>query len=109
MMLDGGTFKGRRILSGLSVKVMTENQTPGIKSAMTQRPVYQGLGWALSGDTVNDFPLTSAGSFGHNGAFGSIIWVDPKEGLIRIYLEHQLGSGNESNIFMAMAGAAVTD
>jgi CubicO group peptidase (beta-lactamase class C family) len=109
MMLDGGTFKGRRILSRMSVEAMTENRTLNVKSAVTQTPAYQGLGWGLSGDPMDDFPLTSAGSFGHNGAFGAIVWIDPKEGLIRIFLEHRFGFNNESNIFMAMAGAAVTD
>jgi CubicO group peptidase (beta-lactamase class C family) len=63
----------------------------------------------LSGDPLSDFPLTTAGSYGHNGAFGSIIWIDPKEGLIRIFLEHLFGVGSEVDIFMAMAGAAVVD
>jgi CubicO group peptidase (beta-lactamase class C family) len=109
MMLDGGTFKGRRILSRMSVAKMTENHTLHVKSAITQRPAYQGLGWGLSGDPMSDFPLTSSGSFGHNGAFGAIIWIDPKKGLIRIFLEHRFGFANESNVFMAMAGAAVTN
>ncbi|HJU55560.1 MAG TPA: serine hydrolase domain-containing protein [Pyrinomonadaceae bacterium] len=109
MMLDGGTFKGRRILSKLSVETMTQNQTLHIKSAVTQRPVFQGFGWGLWGDPVFDFPLTSRGSFGHNGAFGAIIWIDPEKKLIRIFLQHLLGSGTESNLFMAMAGSAVID
>lgn len=109
MMLDGGTYKGRRILSRLSVETMTQNQTLYIKSAVTGRPVHQGFGWGLSGDPVFDFPLTSRGSFGHNGAFGAIIWIDPEKKLIRILLEHLLGSANESNLFMAMAGSAVLD
>jgi CubicO group peptidase (beta-lactamase class C family) len=107
MLLDGGTFKGKRILSRLSVKTMTENQTAEIKSAITHRPVYQGLGWGLSGDPVEDFPLTSQGSFGHNGASGVICWIDPKEELVRIFLEQLFGFGSESDIFMAMAGASV--
>ncbi len=122
MMLNGGTLpgsphgqpawggsKGRRILSRMSVEAMTENHTLNIKSAITQRPAYQGLGLGLSGDPMNDFPLTSTGSFGHNGAFGAIMWIDPKESLIRIFLAHRFGSGNESNIFMAMAASAITD
>lgn len=109
MMLNGGAFKGKRILSRMSVDAMTENQTLNIKSAVTHRPAYQGLGWGLSGDPSNDFPLTSPGSYGHNGAFGAIIWIDPKKELIRIFLEHRFGFNNESNIFMAMAGAALTD
>ncbi|HJR05657.1 MAG TPA: serine hydrolase domain-containing protein [Pyrinomonadaceae bacterium] len=107
MLLDGGTFKGKRILSKLSVKVMTENQTTHITSAITHRPVYQGLGWGLNGDPTEDFPLTSAGSFGHNGAFGAILWIDPKEELVRIFLEQLFGSGSENDIFMAMAAASV--
>jgi CubicO group peptidase (beta-lactamase class C family) len=109
MMLNGGSFKGKRILSPMSVETMTQNHTLNIQSAVTQRPAYQGLGWGLSGDPMDAFPLTSAGSFGHNGAFGAIIWIDPKKELIRIFLEHRFGFNNESNIFMAMAGAAVID
>lgn len=109
MMLNGGTFKGRRILSRMSVAAMTANHTINIRSSFTQKPAYYGLGWGLNGDPMNDFPLTSPGSYGHNGAFGSIIWIDPQEGLVRIFLEHFFGSGNESDIFMAMAGAAVVN
>jgi CubicO group peptidase (beta-lactamase class C family) len=109
MMLNGGSFKGKRILSRMSVETMTLNHTLNIKSAITKSPAYQGLGWGLSGDPMDAFPLTSTGSFGHNGAFGAIIWIDPKKELIRIFLEHRFGFNNESNIFMAMAGSAVTD
>ena len=109
MMLDGGTFKGRRILSKMSVALMTENHTLNIKSAITHLPAYQGLGWGLTGDPMNDFPLTSPGSFGHNGAFNAIIWIDPNKGLVRIFLTHRFGPGNESDVFMAMAGSAVTN
>jgi CubicO group peptidase (beta-lactamase class C family) len=107
MVLDGGMFKGRRILSRLSVEEMTKNQTLNIPNAVTQKPAYQGLGWGLSGDRMNDFPATTPGSFGHNGAFGAIVWIDPQEQLVRIFLEHRFGSFSESNVFMAMAGAAV--
>jgi CubicO group peptidase (beta-lactamase class C family) len=103
MLLDGGVYKGRRILSRLSVQQMAANQTPGIISAVTGRPVFQGLSWGLFGDPVFDFPFTTRGSFGHNGAFGGIFWIDPEESLIRIFLEHLFGSGNESHVFMAMA------
>lgn len=109
MMLNGGTFRGRRILSRMSVAAMTANHTLNIRSSITQKPAYYGLGWGLNGDPMNDFPLTSTASYGHNGAFGSIIWIDPQAGLVRIFLEHLFGSGNESDVFMAMAGAAVVN
>jgi CubicO group peptidase (beta-lactamase class C family) len=106
MMLNGGVYKGRRILSRSSVQLMAANQTLGIASAVTGREVVQGLSWGLFGDPLNDFPLTTRGSFGHNGAFGTIFWIDPEEGLIRIFLEQVFGSGNESDIFLAIAAAA---
>ncbi|HEY6661039.1 MAG TPA: serine hydrolase domain-containing protein [Pyrinomonadaceae bacterium] len=103
MLLNGGLYKGRRILSRMSVQQMTSNQTAGIPLAVTHRPAFHGFGFGLAGDPSEDFPLTSHGSFGHNGAFGGIFWVDPEEKLIRIYLEHVFGSGNETDVFMAMA------
>ena len=109
MMLNGGIINGRRILSRKSVELMVQNHTMNIKSASTQKPAHQGLGWGLGGYPMDDFPLTTPDSFGHNGAFGAIIWIDPKDELVRIFLEHRFGFFNESNIFMAMAGAAVTD
>ena len=109
MMLNGGTFNGKRILSPLSVDAMTSNHTLNLESVMTGRPAYQGLGWGIYGDMFSAFPLTTPGSFGHNGAFGSIVWIDPERDLIRIFLQHRFGPGNESNLFMAMAGAAVVN
>jgi len=106
MMLNDGVYKGRRILSRMSVRLMTANQTLGITSAVTGRQVVQGLSWGLFGDSLNNFPLTTRGSFGHNGAFGTIFWIDPEEGMIRIFLEQVFGAGNESQIFMAMAAVA---
>ena len=106
MMLNGGIYKGRRILSRLSAQLMTMNQTLGINSAVTGREVVQGLSWGLFGDPLNDFPLTTRGSFGHNGAFGTIFWIDPEEGMIRIFLEQVFGSGNEHQLFMALAAVA---
>ena len=103
MMLNGGVYKGRRILSRLTVQLMTTNQTLSIASTMTGRQVVQGLSWGLFGDPLHDFPLTTRGSFGHNGAFGTIFWIDPEEGMIRIFLEQVFGSGNEPQIFMALA------
>jgi CubicO group peptidase (beta-lactamase class C family) len=109
MILNRGSLNGTRILSGTSVDTMVQNHTLNIENAVTQKPAYQGLGWGLAGDPMADFPLTTPGSFGHNGAFGAILWIDPRTKLVRIFLEHRFGFNNESNIFMAMAGAAVLD
>jgi len=84
MLLEGGVYKGARILSPLSVEKMTEPQTPPDKM------VLRGLGWDIdspfasnSGARVgalyvsNRGELFAVGSFGHTGYTGTSIWIDP--------------------------------
>jgi CubicO group peptidase (beta-lactamase class C family) len=82
MVLNGGTFEGKQLLSEASVRKMTSRQTPeDLKQAY-------GLGWKLD-----------KGSFGHGGAFATNMDIDPNRGLITIFLvQHQgfPGKGKES-------------
>jgi CubicO group peptidase (beta-lactamase class C family) len=74
MMLNGGTFNGKRILSEDAVRAMTTKQTgPDIK-------VGYGLGWTTGG-----------GSFGHGGAYSTNMTVDTKRGLILVYMVQHAG------------------
>jgi CubicO group peptidase (beta-lactamase class C family) len=74
MMLNGGMFQGKRILSESAVKEMTRRQTgPGIKESY-------GLGWATGG-----------GSFGHGGAYATNMTIETDRGLIAIYLVQHAG------------------
>lgn len=65
MILNGGTFRGKRILSESSVRLMTTKQTPE-----PLRDGY-GLGWSTDGRT-----------FGHGGAFATNMTIDPTKRLI---------------------------
>ena len=72
MILNGGVYDGRRILSPLAVLQMTTPQSP------TGKAVLRGLGFdihsrfhAPRGDL---FPV---GSFGHSGFTGCSLWIDP--------------------------------
>jgi CubicO group peptidase (beta-lactamase class C family) len=74
MVMNGGEFQGKRYLSEASVKEMTTRQTgEDIKQSY-------GLGWATGG-----------GNFGHGGAFATNMTIDPKRGLITIYLVQHAG------------------
>jgi CubicO group peptidase (beta-lactamase class C family) len=74
MMLAGGEFHGKRLLSQAAVKEMTTRQTAdGIKESY-------GLGWAIGGST-----------FGHGGAFATNMTVDTKRGLITVFLVQHAG------------------
>jgi uncharacterized protein YbbC (DUF1343 family)/CubicO group peptidase (beta-lactamase class C family) len=71
-LLNGGTTKGLRILSPLTVEKMTIPQTPPNKM------VLRGLGWDIDSPfTSNRGELFPVGSYGHTGFTGTSIWIDP--------------------------------
>jgi CubicO group peptidase (beta-lactamase class C family) len=74
MMLNGGVFKGKRILSKAAVKEMTTKQTAAAIK------VGYGLGWSTGGDT-----------FGHGGAFATNMTINTKGGLITVFLVQHAG------------------
>ncbi len=92
MLLNGGSYKGVRILSPLTVEKMTTPQTPPDKM------VVRGLGWDLDSPFAsNRGELFEVGSFGHTGFTGTDIWIDPVSKTYLILLAngvHPDGKGN---------------
>ena len=72
MLLNGGSYNGRRVLSPLTVAKMTSPASaPG-------DPNVRGLGWDIdSSFSSNRGELLPVGSFGHTGFTGTSIWIDP--------------------------------
>ena len=90
MMLGGGVFDGKRILSEAAVKEMTRRQTPEALK------VSYGLGWSVGGDT-----------FGHGGALATNMSIDAKRGLITVFLVQHAGfPGNGGQSLAAFQKAA---
>ena len=79
MILRGGELDGKRYLSEKALRVMTTKQTGDL-------PNGYGLGWAT--DKNPDGP------FGHGGAYATNMNVDPRNGLITIYLVQHAGYPN---------------
>ncbi len=73
MVLNSGTFEGKRYLSEAAVKEMTSKQTGTV-------PAQYGLGWSTGGD-----------GFGHGGANATNMHVDPKRGLITVFMVQHAG------------------
>jgi uncharacterized protein YbbC (DUF1343 family)/CubicO group peptidase (beta-lactamase class C family) len=72
MLLNGGSYKGVRILSPLTVEKMTSSQSPEGKM------MVRGLGWDLDSPFAsNRGELFPVGSFGHTGFTGTDLWIDP--------------------------------
>jgi CubicO group peptidase (beta-lactamase class C family) len=113
MMLNGGTYQGKRILSREGVDVMTTIQDPNLPQPASWWP---GAGYALTWEVIKDpigtLSYLSPGTFGHGGAFDTHGWVDRKKDLVGVFLVQTSGGpgGDDAKIaFMTMAGAAVTD
>ena len=108
MLLSGGTYDGRRVLSRASVTAMT------IDHIRDDEKPARGLGWSVArqGQTFGPGgPLASSRAYGHGGSSGVNVWVDPDNDLAGAFLIHQVGTESSSalNAFMTMAAAAVVD
>jgi CubicO group peptidase (beta-lactamase class C family) len=85
MIMNRGELDGVRYLSPKMVDLMTSNQ-------ITVYP-KSGMGFGLGFETVEKAGadgLASVGTFGWGGAYGSIYKVDPKEGLVIVFMINQL-------------------
>jgi CubicO group peptidase (beta-lactamase class C family) len=110
MMLDGGSYNGRRLLSRQSVGVMTMLHTGDLKAGFTPGLGW-GLGWGVVREPLGTLELRSLGTFGHGGAFGTEGWVDPKRDLIQVLMLGKAGGSapEERNAFFTLSASAVLD
>jgi CubicO group peptidase (beta-lactamase class C family) len=82
MMLNSGVWHGMRILRARTVRKMTQRAAPpgGARA--------HGLGWDLGGaDGFTRFP---AGTYGHLGFTGTMIWIDPAAGVFAVVLTNRV-------------------
>ena len=86
MILNHGEVGGVRYLSPKMVDLMTTSQSGTLYG-------NSGLGFGLAFQTVEKLGadgLASVGSFGWGGAYASTYKVDPKEGLVIVFMMNQL-------------------
>lgn len=78
MLLNGGEYNGKRILSHNSVRMMTMNQIGDINRGVNKF----GLGFGITTEKGSALLPTQEGTFEWGGMFATTYWVDPKEKLI---------------------------
>lgn len=92
-LLNGGSTKGLRILSPLTVEKMTIPQTPPNKM------VLRGLGWDIDSPFAsNRGELFPVGSYGHTGFTGTSIWIDPVSKTYIILLTNRLHPDGKGDV-----------
>jgi CubicO group peptidase (beta-lactamase class C family) len=93
MIFNGGELDGRRIASAAAVGEMTKIQTGDLTTGFTDGNAW-GLGWCLVRQPQGVTAMLSPSTFGHGGAFGTQVWVDPQRQLIFVLMIQRTGFGN---------------
>jgi len=110
MLLNGGGFKGKTILSRHSVGLLTANHTGELQAGWSPG-MGMGLGFQVVRNIEGMFRLQSIGTFTHGGAWQTYYFVDPRKELIGVLLMQRQGGGgdtsDEFNAFVSMACASI--
>jgi CubicO group peptidase (beta-lactamase class C family) len=93
MVLNGGEYRGRRVLSQKAVAAMTGIATGDLTAGFVPNSAW-GLGWGVVKSPSGVTKSISAGTSGHGGAFGTQGWVDPKTKVIYVLLVARSNFGN---------------
>lgn len=95
MLLNDGTFKGRRYLSPASLKFLKTPQTGDLPTGFFQNATSgnygANYGWGLGTCILRTShagvaAMLSPGSYGHGGAWGTQAWIDPVKGAAYILM-----------------------
>lgn len=81
MLLNGGDYNGKHIISKASLRLMTTNQI-GNLSRNPQKEVKFGLGFELVTASNYGQSYVSMDSFFWGGMFSSTYWIDPREKIV---------------------------
>lgn len=107
MLLNGGEYNGRRLLSRHTVRMMTMNQIGDINRGANKF----GLGFGLTTEKGSSLLPTPQDVFEWGGAFATTYWADPKEKIIGIFYRQIWGStfGEIANKFKVLVYSALND
>ena len=91
MLLNGGELDGVRILAPRTVELMQTNHVADLFHGMrgNEDGMGFGLGVAITLDETKAVWRRSVGSSGWYGAFGTIVWHDPREGIVAVLVTQQ--------------------
>jgi uncharacterized protein YbbC (DUF1343 family)/CubicO group peptidase (beta-lactamase class C family) len=93
MILSHGEYRGRRILSPLTVAEMTRPRL------VNDNGWTRGLGWDINTSfSTNRGELFPLGSFGHTGFTGTSMWIDPASRMFVIFLSNRVHPDGKGDV-----------
>ena len=105
MLLNGGEYKGVRLLARNTVRMMTMNQIGDLFVNIGDRRENKfGFGFAIVTESSSRFTPSQAGTYAWGGIFSTTYWVDPKENMIVLFYEQMWGThvADTQKIFRAL-------
>jgi len=94
MLRGKGKFEGKRIVSGKTIKTMTQNQLPAAAYPISIIEKQEGVGFGLGVSVVTEitgFSETAhVGEYGWDGIASTHFWISPKDDLIVIALSQNM-------------------
>ena len=107
MMLNEGTYNGKRLLSRNTVRMMTTNQIGDVAFGNDKF----GLGFAVVTEKGSAAMPSQEGTYSGGGAFKISYWVDPKEKMVIVFYRQLLNTshGELADKFRVMAYSALND
>ena len=112
MLLNGGELDGVRILSPLTIDLMTTDHISGLSASTVVQPGSAGfgLGLAIRGGPGLDGEIGSDGAYYWSGFFNTTFWVDPAEALVGILMTQVFpGTSDIQERFRIMAYQAIVE
>lgn len=100
MLVNGGTYNGKRVLARRTVELMTMNQIGDINLGQDKF----GLGFEITSKASEARLGMTEGCFSWGGYFGTFYWGDPKEKLVCLCFiqEVQIQNGSWADKFKAL-------
>lgn len=98
MLLNNGSYNGKKILEKKTLELMTKDQLKGIKNAkpgVDNHKPNNAMGFGFTFNVIKDiktYPLPgSQGSYGWHGSWGPYFKIDPKEKMAMILMTNMKG------------------
>jgi beta-N-acetylhexosaminidase len=82
MILNGGIYAHRRLLTRSTIKQFTERQELG--------PMVRALGWDVPVAPSSSGRYFSSRTYGHTGFTGTSLWIDPERDLFVVLLTNRV-------------------
>jgi CubicO group peptidase (beta-lactamase class C family) len=110
MLLNGGELDGKRLLAPRTVELMRRNQVGDLYHGIrgNETGMGFGLGVSVTLDESRAVWPRSEGSAGWFGAFGTLTWNDPREGIVGVLMIQQANTQVQSDFGNAVMQSITT-